>query len=127
MLAILLISVKYKRVFNSIKHLVTNSRNCLKANIIKANKCLKSWYGRPEAKAFKRGVNPNVNDLYKEEAKAKAKATAEAAAKKDSNTQDDTDQNTGEQKGKQAEEAEEEDEDDEDDEDDSVKYIVVDD
>ena len=33
---------KYERVFSSVKHLVTNLCNYLKANIIKANKCLKS-------------------------------------------------------------------------------------
>jgi len=83
MLAILLISAKCKRVFSSAKHLVTNICNCLKANIIKVNKYLKSWYGRLKPKAFKKGVNPNVNNLYKEE--ATTKAAAEAAAKKDSN------------------------------------------
>jgi len=83
MLAILLISAKYKRVFSSVKHLITNTYNRLKANIIKVNKCLKSWYGRLKPKAFKKGVDPNVNNLYKEE--ATAKAAAEAAAKKDSN------------------------------------------
>ena len=83
MLAILLISAKYKRVFSSAKHLITNSYNRLKANIVKANKCLKSWYGRLKPKAFQRGVNPNVNDLYKEE--AAAKAAAKATTKKDSN------------------------------------------
>ena len=67
------------RVFSSIKHLVTNSYNYLKANIIKANKSLKSRYGRLKPKAIKQGVNPNVNNLYKEEAATKA------AAKKDSN------------------------------------------
>jgi len=79
MLAIPLISAKYERVFSFAKHLVTNLCNCLKADIIKANKCLKSWYGRPKPKAFKQGVNPNVDDLYKEE------LTTKAAAKKDSN------------------------------------------
>ena len=83
MLAILLISAKCERVFSSAKHLVTNTYNRLKANIIKANECLKSWYGRPKPKAFEKGVDPNVNNLYKEE--ATAKAAAEAAAKKDSN------------------------------------------
>ena len=83
MLAIPLISAKCKRVFSSAKHLVTNTRNRLKADIIEANECLKSWYGRLKPKAFERGVNPNVDDLYEEE--ATAKAAAEAAAKKDSN------------------------------------------
>ncbi len=95
MLAIPFISVKCEWVFSSVKHLIINSYNCLKANIIKVNKCLKSWYGHLEAKAFEQGVDPNVNDLYEEEAAAKAKAkaetTAKAAAKKDSNTQDNAD------------------------------------
>ena len=90
MLAILLMSAKYEWVFSSTKYLITDSYSHLKADIIKVNECLKSWYGRLEAKAFKWGVNPDVDDLYKEEAKAKAKAAAEAiagaTAKKDSNT-----------------------------------------
>ena len=93
MLAILLISAKYKRVFSSIKHLVTNSRNCLKANIIKVNKCLKSQYRRLKPKAFKQGVDPNVNDLYKEE--LTTKAAAKAAAKRDSNIRSNIDQEAG--------------------------------
>ncbi len=94
-LAILFISSKCEWVFSSTKYLITDFYNRLKADIIKANKCLKSWYGCLEAKAFKQGVDPNINDLYKEEAAAKAKAKAEAvaevAAKKDSNTQDNAD------------------------------------
>ena len=78
MLAILLISAKCKRVFSLAKHLLTNPRNCLKANIIKANKCLKSQFRRPQAKAFAKGVNPNVDKPYKE---AIAKATAEEKCK----------------------------------------------
>ena len=93
MLAILLISAKYKKVFSFIKYLVTNTYNYLKANIIKANKCLKSQYGRLKPKAFKQGINPNVDDLYKEE--ATAKAAAKAAAKKDSNAQGNADQEAG--------------------------------
>jgi hypothetical protein len=83
MLAILLISAKCERVFSSAKYLVTDTCNRLKADIIKANECLKSWYGCLKPKAFKQGVNPDVDDLYKEE--ATTKATAKAAAKKDSN------------------------------------------
>ena len=67
MLAIPLISAKCKRIFSSTKHLITNSRNCFKANIIKANKCLKSQFRRPEAKAFTKGVDPNVNKQYRED------------------------------------------------------------
>jgi len=83
MLAILLISAKCKKVFSFTKYLVTNAYNRLKANIIEANKCLKSWYRRLKPKAFEQSVNPNVDDLYKKE--ATAKAAAKAAAKKDSN------------------------------------------
>ena len=90
MLAIRLISAKYKRVFSSIKHLVTNARNCLKADIIEANKCLKSWYGRLRPKAFKQGVNPDVDNLYKEE--LTTKAAVKAATEKDSNAQSNIDQ-----------------------------------
>ena len=47
MLAIPLMSAECERVFSSAKHLLTNPRNRLKADIIKANECLKSWFGRP--------------------------------------------------------------------------------
>ena len=135
MLAILLISTKYKRVFSSIKYLVTNVRNCLKADIIKANKCLKFQYGYLKPKAFKQGVNPNVNNLYKEE--LTAKATVKAAAKKDSNIQSSVNQEAG-KGGKQGQgnEGDKGDEDNEDDEsqeedkgneEDTIEYIVVDD
>ena len=52
-LAIPLISVEYKRVFFLAKYLITNSQNCLKADIIKANKCLKSQFRCPILKLFK--------------------------------------------------------------------------
>jgi hypothetical protein len=94
MLAILLISAKYERVFSFVKHLVTNTCNRLKANIIEANEYLKSWYRRLKPKAFEQGVDPNVDDLYKEE--ATAKAAAKVAAKKDSNAQGNVDQEAGE-------------------------------
>ena len=148
-LAIPLISAECKRVFSSAKHLVTNSHNHLKADIIEANKCLKSWYGCPKLKAFGWGVDPDINDLYEEEiaAKAAAKAAAKTAAKKDSNAQGNVDQEAGEggeQKGQgnEGDEGDEgnkgnkDDEDNKDDEsqeedkgnkEDSVKYIVVDD
>ena len=61
MLAILLMSAECKQIFSSIKYLVTDSYNCLKADIIEANECLKSWFKRPEAKAFTKGINPNIN------------------------------------------------------------------
>jgi len=136
MLAILLISAKCERVFSSIKHLVTNSRNYLKANIIKANECLKSWYGRLKPKAFKQGVDPDVNNLYEEE--LTAKAAAKAAAKRDSNARSNVDQEAGkggeqEGQGDEGNEGDEDDEDNRDDEsqgedegnEDTVKYIVV--
>ena len=63
--------------------LTPDTHNHLKADIIKANKCLKSWYRCLKPKAFKEGVNPDINDLYEEE--IAAKAAAKAAAKKDSN------------------------------------------
>src|SRR6202041_422909 len=115
-LAILLISTKCERVFSSVKHLVTNTCNRFKADIIKANKCLKSWYGRLKPKAFERGVNPNVDNLYKEE--ATAKAAAEAAAKKDSNAQGNVDQEAGKGGGQegQGDEGNEDDEGNKDDE-----------
>ena len=111
-------SAECERVFSSAKHLVTDSRNCLKADIIEANECLKSWYGRPKPKAFEQGVDPDVDDLYKEE--LAAKAAAKAAAKKDSNVQSNVDQEAGEggeQEG-QGDEGDEVDEGDKDDEDD---------
>ena len=135
MLAIPLISAECERVFSFAKHLVTDARNCLKADIIEANKCLKSQYGRPRPKAFERGVDPNVDDLYKEE------LTAKAAAKKDSNAQSNVDQEAnkgGKQEG-QGSKGDEGDKDDKDDKgdksqeedksnkEDTIKYIVVDD
>ena len=147
MLAIPLISTKCERVFNSIKYLVTNSRNCLKADIIEANKYLKSWYGRPKLNAFEQGVNPNINDLYKEElaTKTATKAAAKAAAKKDSNVQSNVDQEAGEgeqegqgdkgNKGNKGDKGNKDDKNNEDNksqeedkgsEEDAVKYIVID-
>ena len=149
MLAILLISTKCERVFSFAKYLVTDFRNRLKADIIEANKCLKSWYRHPKPKAFERGVDPNIDDLYKEE--IAAKAAAKAAVKKDSNAQGNVDQEAGEEegdqkgqgdKGNKGDKGNEGDEDDKDDKDnkdnesqeedkgneeDSVKYIVIDD
>src|SRR6266568_4523011 len=51
-LAIPLISAKCKCVFSFVKYLIINFYNCLKANIIEVNKCLKSWFGRLEPGAF---------------------------------------------------------------------------
>ena len=136
MLAILLISAKCERVFSSAKHLITNSRNRLKADIIKANECLKSQYGRLKPKAFQRGVNPNVNDLYKEE--AAAKAAAKATTKKDSNIIGNADKEKDKEEDEEKDEEQDEQEgelgesnydnnDDESDKGDAIKYIVIDD
>ena len=141
MLAIPLISAKCERVFSSAKHLVTDARNCLKADIIKANKCLKSWYKHPRPKALKQGVDPDVDNLYEEE------LTAKVAAKKDSNAQSNVDQEAGEEgeqegqgnKGDAGDGGDEDDEDNKDDEgnksqeedegnkEDTIKYIIVND
>ena len=67
MLAILLISAKYKYIFSSAKHLITDSCNCLKADIIEANKCLKLWFGRLEPRAFNKGDNSNIDEQEGEE------------------------------------------------------------
>ena len=61
-------SAECERVFSSAKHLLTDSRNRLKADIIEANECLKSWFGRPQAKSFAKGVDPDVDEQYEEEA-----------------------------------------------------------
>ena len=90
-------SAKYKRVFSFTKHLVINSHNRLKANTIKANKCLKSWYRCLKPKAFEQSVDPDIDDFYKEE--AAVKAAAKAAAQKDSNAQGNVDQEAGEDGG----------------------------
>jgi len=44
---------------------------------------LESWYRRLKPKAFKQGVDFNVDNLYKEE--ATAKTTVKAVVKKDFN------------------------------------------
>ena len=94
MLAIPLISTEYERVFSFVKHLVTDTRNCLKADIIKTNKCLKFWYRHLRPKAFEQSIDLDIDDLYKEE--LTAKAAVKAAAKKDSNAQSNVDQEAGE-------------------------------
>ena len=128
MLAIPLISAKCERVFSSVKHLITNSRNCFKADIIEINKCLKSQYRRLKPKAFQRDIDPNINNLYKEEAAAKA------AAKKDSNIISNADKEKDEEKDEEQDEQEGElsesdcgDDDDESDKGDAIEYIVIDD
>ena len=66
MLAIPLMSAECERVFSSAKHLITDSRTRLLADIIEANECLKFWFGRPDPKAFKRGVDPDVDEQHTE-------------------------------------------------------------
>jgi len=102
MLAILLISAKCERVFSSAKCLITDSRNRLKADIIEANECLKSWYGRLKPKAFQRGVDPDVDDLCKED--AAAKAATKAAAKKDFNITGNADKEKDKEKDEEQDE-----------------------
>ena len=66
-LAILLINVECECVFSSTKYLITDSCNRLKADIIKANKCLKSWFGRLKPRAFDKGNNFDINKQEREE------------------------------------------------------------
>ena len=106
MLAILLISIKCERVFSSIKHFITNSHNCLKADIVEVNECLKSWFRHLKAKAFQQNINPDINDLYKEE--AAAKAAAKATAKKDSNAIGNVNKEVDKEVDKEKDEEEEE-------------------
>jgi len=47
-LAVPPMSDEIERVFSSAKLLLTDRRSRLKMDIIKANECLQSWYGRPE-------------------------------------------------------------------------------
>ena len=130
MLAIPLISAECERVFSSPKHLITDSRNRLKADIIEGNECLKSWFGRPQAGAFEKGVDPNVDEQYKEEAAAKAaeEAAAKANMSGDTNTQEAGKPEDEEEDKEEGEENEEEDEEDKDNLGDNViKYIIIDD
>jgi hypothetical protein len=48
MLAIPMMSAECERVFSSAKHLLTNTCNRLNPDIIKANECLRHWFGKPE-------------------------------------------------------------------------------
>jgi phage I-like protein len=48
MLAIPMMSAECERVFSSAKHLITDSRNRLRPDIIEANECLKHWFGKLE-------------------------------------------------------------------------------
>ena len=136
MLTIPLISAECERVFSSAKHLFTDPRNRLKADIIEANKCLKSWFGQPQAKAFAQGVDPDVDEQYKEEAAAKAAAkNKDKAADKvgtQASGQEDKqeDEQVDEQEDKQVDEKEYKQEDGLEDEVDGVgvvEYIIYDD
>ena len=70
-------------MFSSAKYLITDPRNRLKADIIEVNECLKSWFRRPQVKAFVKGVDPNIDKQYKEEAAAKATIKGKARAEDD--------------------------------------------
>ena len=48
MLALPATSAECERVFSSAKLLITASRNRLLPDIIEANECLRSWFGKPE-------------------------------------------------------------------------------
>ena len=109
MLAIPLMNAKYERIFSSAKYLITDSCNRLKANIIKANKCLKSWFGRPETKAFAKGVDPDVDEQYKEEDHDVGDEDS------DEDSDEDLDEDSGEDLDKEDPEGE------------AVKYTVLDD
>ena len=95
MLAILLISAECKCIFSSAKHLITDSCNYLKADIIEANKCLKSWFGRLEPKAFDKGDNPDINEQEGEEGE---KAVKEAYDGVDESSNEDDNQGNAEVK-----------------------------
>ena len=95
MLAIPLISAKCERVFSSIKYLITNSCNCLKANIIKVNECLKSWFGRLEPRAFNKGDDSNIDE---QEGKEGEEAVEEAYEGVDESSDEDDDQGDAEVK-----------------------------
>jgi len=60
-------SAECERVFSSVKHLITDSCNCLKADIIEANECLKLWFGRLEPGAFDKGDDSNIDEQEGEE------------------------------------------------------------
>lgn len=128
MLAIPLMSAECERVFSSAKHLITDPRNRLKADIIEANECLKSWFGRPQAKAFVKGVDPDVDEQYEEEAAAKAATKGKARAEDDVvvNTQE-ADKQEDEEDEDGDEDSDEEDEEDKEAESDTIKYTLIDD
>jgi len=51
-LAVPPMSDEIELVFSSAKLLLTDRRSRLKMDIIEANECLRSWYGRPEKGSF---------------------------------------------------------------------------
>ncbi|KAF2834130.1 hypothetical protein M501DRAFT_944829 [Patellaria atrata CBS 101060] len=72
MAALPCISDECERVFSSAKHLISDARNRLQADIIEASECLRSWFGPPisdEANQSKKnGSNTidNTEDMVKE-------------------------------------------------------------
>jgi hypothetical protein len=66
-LAIPPMSDEIERIFSSAKLLLTDRRSRLKMDIIEANECLRSWYGRPKEGSFD-SVGPEVSseDLAEE-------------------------------------------------------------
>jgi len=95
MLAIPLMSAECERVFSSAKHLITDSRNRLKADIIEANECLKSWFGRPEPGAFDKGDDSDIDEQEGEEGE---EAVEEAYEGVDESSDEDDDQGDAEVK-----------------------------
>ena len=65
MLAILIMFTKCERVFSSAKHLFTNTRNYLNLNIIKANECLRHWFGKPEEDEADQGAKESKEATIK--------------------------------------------------------------
>jgi hypothetical protein len=61
-------SDEIERVFSSAKLLLTDRRSRLRMNIIEANECLRSWYGRPEKGSFDYSASgqPGVGPLRPE-------------------------------------------------------------
>ena len=95
MLAILLISAECERVFSSAKYLITDSRNRLKADIIKANECLKLWFGCLEPGAFNKG---NDSDIDEQEGDKGEEVVKEAYKGVDESSDEDDDQGDAEVK-----------------------------
>ena len=119
-------STKCKRVFSSAKYLITDPRNRLKADIIEVNKCLKSWFRCPQAKAFIKGVNPDIDKQYKEEAAVKAATKGKAWAEDNIvvNIQE-ADKQEDEEDKDSNKDSNEEDIEDKEAESDTIKYILI--